>query len=188
MLYVKKRCVRLVRKMRKAICSQARYIEMLRREGANIGERCYLDKRATLLEPALVRMGDDVRITQDVKFITHEGGIWVLKNLGLVDDADIDIGGVIEIGNNVHIGWGAILLPNITIGNNCIVGAGSVVTKSVPDYSIVAGCPAKIIKSVDEFNHDTKERQMHLKVDKNKRAEMLWDYYYNTERKYSDRR
>ena len=52
----------------------------------------------------------------------------------------------IRIGNDVWIGARVIILPGITIGDGSIIGAGSVVTKNVPNYSIVAGNPAKIIR------------------------------------------
>lgn len=54
----------------------------------------------------------------------------------------------IVIGNNVWIGAGAIVLPGVTIGDNAVVGAGSVVTKNVEANTVVAGDPAKPIKSV----------------------------------------
>lgn len=53
------------------------------------------------------------------------------------------------IGKNTWIGASAIILPGITIGNFCVVAAGSVVTKDVPDYTVVAGVPAKIIKKLN---------------------------------------
>jgi acetyltransferase-like isoleucine patch superfamily enzyme len=56
------------------------------------------------------------------------------------------------IGHDVWIGFGAIILPGVTLGNGVIVGAGAVVTKSVPDYQIVAGVPAKFIR--DRFSAD----------------------------------
>lgn len=55
----------------------------------------------------------------------------------------------IVIGNGVWIGIGSIILGGVTIGNRAIIGAGSVVTKDVPDYCVVAGNPAKIIKKYD---------------------------------------
>lgn len=57
----------------------------------------------------------------------------------------------IIIGNNVFVGWGAIILPGVVIGSNVVVAAGSVVTRDIPDGSVVAGNPAKIIKSIDSY-------------------------------------
>ena len=53
----------------------------------------------------------------------------------------------IVIGNNVHIGVGAIILAGVTIGDNIIIGAGSVVTKDVENNSIIVGNPAKILRT-----------------------------------------
>ena len=52
----------------------------------------------------------------------------------------------IVIGNDVWIGTRVIILPGVHIGNHCIVAAGAVVTKSFPDYCIIGGVPAKLIK------------------------------------------
>lgn len=56
--------------------------------------------------------------------------------------------GPVIIGDNVWVGAGSCILPNVTIGNNCIIGANSVVTKSFPDNCVIAGNPAKIIKQL----------------------------------------
>lgn len=55
----------------------------------------------------------------------------------------------VVIGDNSWVGARAIILPGITIGNFCVVAAGAVVTKDVPDYKVVAGVPAKIVKKLD---------------------------------------
>ncbi len=52
-----------------------------------------------------------------------------------------------KIGQNCFIGGNSLILPGVEIGDNCVVGAGSVVTKSVPPKSVVAGNPAKILRS-----------------------------------------
>lgn len=62
----------------------------------------------------------------------------------------MQIFGKIEIGDNVHIGWNTIIMPNVSIGNNCVIGAGAVVTKSIPDNSVAVGVPARVIESIDE--------------------------------------
>lgn len=56
----------------------------------------------------------------------------------------------IQIGNDVWIGARVIILPGVKVGNHCIIGAGSIVTKNVPDYAIVGGNPAKIIRMRNE--------------------------------------
>jgi len=57
--------------------------------------------------------------------------------------------GKIIIQDDAWIGAGAIILPNVTIGKGAVVGAGAVVTKDVPPYTVVAGVPAKEIKKLD---------------------------------------
>jgi len=60
----------------------------------------------------------------------------------------VNISGRCKIGDLTFIGTGAIILPGVKIGNNCIIAAGSVVTKDVPDYSLVAGVPAVFKKEL----------------------------------------
>ena len=57
---------------------------------------------------------------------------------------------IMHIGDDVWIGTNVIILPGVNIGSHCIIGAGSVVTKDVPDYAIVGGAPAKIIRMRNE--------------------------------------
>lgn len=57
-------------------------------------------------------------------------------------------GGAPVIGDCVDIGTGVIILGNIEIGKGSVIGAGAVVTKSIPPYSVVVGNPAKIIKQI----------------------------------------
>ena len=53
----------------------------------------------------------------------------------------------ITVGNDVWIGRRVIIMPGVNIGDGCVIGAGAVVTKDIPAYSVVGGVPAKIIKS-----------------------------------------
>lgn len=98
-------------------------------------------------EPYLIKLGDHVSITANVSFITHDGGVWVLRDR----HPDLDVFGTIKIGNNTFIGQGSTILPGVAIGQNCIVGAGSVVTKPIPDNSVAAGVPARVIRSINAY-------------------------------------
>jgi len=90
-----------------------------------------------ILDYAPVYFGEHITIGPDVKIITswHE-----LDNLNIVKAKPI----IIE--DNVWITMNAIILPGVVIGKNSIVGAGAVVTKSVPANSLIAGNPAKVVK------------------------------------------
>jgi len=132
-------------------------VKILRKQGINIGENCEIYSNVSFgSEPYLISIGDNVRITSGCKFITHDGGVWVLRNLKLLDNADLF--GKITIGNNVHIGLNTIIMPNVTIGNNCIIGCGAIVTKDIPDNSIAVGVPARVIETIDEYYKKNKER------------------------------
>lgn len=98
-------------------------------------------------EPYLVTLGDNVFISINARFVCHDGSTLPFR----VDIPDLELAGEITVGDNVFIGMGALVLPNITIGKNCIVGANAVVTKNVPDGMIVAGNPARIIGETSEF-------------------------------------
>lgn len=95
--------------------------------------------------PWLISIGNNVTLAPNVIILAHDASTQVhigYSRLGLV-----------EIGNNVFVGAGSIVLPGVKIGNNVVIAAGSVVTKSIPNDSVVAGVPARIIKSIDEFKN-----------------------------------
>ena len=57
--------------------------------------------------------------------------------------------GPVIIGHHVHIGEGACIMPGVTVGDHSVIGAGAVVTRSIPPYSIAVGSPAKVIKQIN---------------------------------------
>lgn len=141
----------VIHKIKVALADGSKFIEILRKDGVKIGKDCVIDKRTVFgTEPYLITIGDHVRITQGVKFITHDGGLWVPREMGLVDKK-ADKFGRIVIGNNVNVGWNAIILPGVHIGNNVVVAAGAVITKDVPENSVVAGVPARVIETIEEY-------------------------------------
>lgn len=100
---------------------------------ANIGEKCRIDGGGDVVIGCHVMMGPEVYIIPQDHKILPEG-------------FDGFIHGDVEIGDYAWIGARAILLKGIKIGRHAVVAAGAVVTRDVPDYAIVAGVPAKIVK------------------------------------------
>lgn len=136
--------------------SNEKYIKLLRSKGIKIGSNCEIYKDVTFgSEPYLIEIGNHVRITGGCRFITHDGGVWVLRKL--YQNENIDLFGKIVIGDNVHIGINTIIMPNVKIGNNVIIGCGSIVTKDIPDGEIWAGAPAKFIKNIEDYYEQHKD-------------------------------
>lgn len=98
-----------------------------------INRKCYLDSRGG------IKIGNNVSISPEVHLITAEHNI----NDPYFTYATAPI--VLE--DYVFIGTRAIVLPGVHLGKGCVVASGAVVTKSFPEYSVVAGVPAKIIST-----------------------------------------
>ncbi len=113
----------------------------------SIGKDCYILPCANITDPAYVKMGNNVMLSS-CTLLGHDGSI---RMLNIAYGKKLDRVGKIEIGNNVFIGHGAIIMPDVTIGSNVIIGAGSLVTKDVEDGSIVGGIPAKKISTTVAF-------------------------------------
>ena len=113
-------------------------------------------------EPWLISIGDNVHITANCEFITHDGGTLILRD----KVPDLELTFPINIGNNVYIGYGSTILPGVNIGDNVIVGAGSIVNKDLPSNAVYAGVPCKFIKTIDEYLEKAQKRSLkfgHLK-------------------------
>lgn len=148
----------LIEKLKKRLMNQTQYQNYLRKAGVKIGSGCDINKTAFFgAEPWLVSLGNNVRITQGVKFITHDGGLWTLRRMGLIDDESVKYGNII-IGDNCNISWDVIIMPNVKIGNNCVIAAGAVVTKDIPDGTIWGGVPAKQIETIEEYYEKIKNQ------------------------------
>lgn len=115
--------------------------------GQNIflGDNFLMNYNGIILDIAPVTIGDNVMIGPNTMIVTvgHPLSAKERRN-------HIAIAKPVTIGNDVWIGGNVTVLPGVTIGNNVVVAAGSVVTKDVPDNSLVGGVPAKLIKTLDE--------------------------------------
>lgn len=144
------------------LCSQKQFIRYLRRKGVKIGNNCEINKKSFYgSEPYLIEIGDYVRITKNVTFVTHDGGLWCLRNNGKLKNADKF--GTIKIGNNVHIGINTIIMPNVVIGDNVIIGVGAIVTKDIPSNSVAVGIPARVIETLDDYYEKNKDKVVFTK-------------------------
>ena len=130
--------------------ARTEYIRKKKVYGA-IGEHCTIQKRKVPLYANLIRMGNNVHIASNVSFLTHDVSHQVLNAIERVrEQGQIQEKiGCIEIGDNVFIGSGTHILYDTKIGSNVIIGTCSVVTHDIPDNSIVAGVPARVIGTFD---------------------------------------
>lgn len=152
-----KRLVNKIKYLNQRLADNEEYIRILRQEGVQIGKGCTIDKTVIFgSEPYLIKIGNYARITRGVKFVTHDGGMWTLRKMGILENADRF--GQIHIGDNTNIGWDATIMPGVSIGHNCIIGCGAVVTKNIPDNSVAVGVPAKVIETIEEYYLKNKER------------------------------
>ncbi|WP_425334140.1 sugar O-acetyltransferase [Lactobacillus helveticus] len=103
----------------------------------------------------LITLGDRVIIAPDVKFYCGEHAIDATKRWDTYENGQkylISFTVPISVGNDVWIGGNVTIIGGVHIGNNVIIGAGAVVTKDVPDNTVVGGIPAKKIKDLKPLN------------------------------------
>ena len=117
-----------------------------------VGNNCKWGPWLVPLYPELIILHDNVCVHKTAHIVVHDMINVFLKNSiqGAVFGGG-EVLGPVEIDDNVYISMNAMIMPNVKIGKNCIVSAGSIVSDDVPDNSIVAGNPAKVIGRFDAY-------------------------------------
>ncbi|MHC8400565.1 acyltransferase [Pseudomonas sp. MDT1-17] len=120
----------------------------------SVGKNVWINLGCNITDPTLVRLGNNIALS-DCTLFGHDGIV------GLLDarfGTKLDSVGPIDIRDNCFIGYGAIIMPRVTIGPDSIVAAGAVVVKDVPPGVVVGGNPAKVICTLEDLLAKVEER------------------------------
>lgn len=119
-----------------------------------IGDNFYANFNFTILDTCPITIGDNVMCGPNVSIITAMHPLmYQQRNLRRQADGKLDdyeYGRPVTIGNNCWLASNVTICPGVTIGDGCVIGAGAVVTKDVPDNSLVLGVPGKVVKTITE--------------------------------------
>nr|WP_302167784.1 acyltransferase [uncultured Schaedlerella sp.] len=160
------------RKIAELILKREHYARLI---GVNFGGDVYIYGKVIWgTEPWIITIGNNVHITDGVKFITHDGGTLLYRS----QIPDLEITKPIVVGNDVYIGNNVMILPGVTIGSNVVIGAGGVVTRDIPDNSVVVGVPARVIKTTSEYLEKLKKESLHLGHLKGREKDRALMHYY----------
>lgn len=110
-----------------------------------VGKNFFANYNCTILDVATVKIGDNCQMAPNVAIYTAGHPVHPVSR-----NSAYEYGIPVEIGDNVWIGGNTVILPGVHIGSNSIIGAGSVVTKDIPEWSIAAGNPCKVIRKITE--------------------------------------
>lgn len=111
--------------------------------------------KVDLTRPSLIKIGHSVRINANFEILTHDAVTMVFRK---AYHDFIPSSGKVTIGNNVCFARNVAVLKGSDIGDNCFIGYGSVVMGKIPANSIAAGCPAKVICTLEEYYERRKKK------------------------------
>jgi acetyltransferase-like isoleucine patch superfamily enzyme len=120
-----------------------------RKCGVKIGKRVFIGNLVLIDSqyPHLITIEDDASVGAMALILAHSGGSPLHKQTGIYKQPPKPV----HIKRGAFIGAGAIILPGVTIGEGSIIASGSVVSRSIPDYRIAAGNPARVVSKLEKF-------------------------------------
>lgn len=110
-----------------------------------VGKNFFANYNCTILDVAKVVIGDNCLLAPNVAIYTAGHPVHPETR-----NTMYEYGIGVTIGDNVWIGGNSVICPGVHIGDNCVIGAGSVVTKDIPDWSVAAGNPCRVIRKIIE--------------------------------------
>lgn len=128
-----------------------------------LGDNVHIQDRKIPLYSELIFIHNNVKIASNVTFVTHDI-VHKMLNDKYCRNEFVERIGCIEVMDNVFIGSGTIILPNVRINSNVIIGAGSVVTGDVPPNTVYAGVPARCICNFDSYLEKAKRYSLETKA------------------------
>ena len=115
--------------------------------GTNIqvGKNFFANYNCMIIDVARVRIGDNCQMAPNVAIYTAGHPIHPVSRNSMYE-----YGKEVTIGDNVWIGGNTVICPGVHIGDNVVIGAGSVVTKDIPDWTVAAGNPCRVLRQITE--------------------------------------
>ncbi|OQE18705.1 hypothetical protein PENSTE_c017G09061 [Penicillium steckii] len=117
-----------------------------------IGESCFINWNVTILDTSLVVIGDRVQIGTGVSLLTAGHDTSILSRQKFVE-----FGHPIFIEDDCWIGANVIVLPGVRIGKGSTIGAGSIVTKDIPPFSVAVGAPCRVKKTIQSAEEEEQD-------------------------------
>ncbi len=118
------------------------------------GEHFYANMDLTILDENYVIFGDNVYLAPHVSIYTAAHPIDAE-----IRNTDVEYAKPVTVGSNVWIGGNVIINPGVSIGSNVVIGSGSVVTKDIPDNTVAAGNPCRVIREINEHDKEKWESE-----------------------------
>lgn len=144
--------------------------------GVNFGKGCHFyGKISWGTEPWIITLGDNVHVTGDCRFVTHDGATLLFRDI----EPTLELTKPVVVGNNVYIGARSTIMGGVQIGDRVIIGAGAIVTHDIPDNSVAVGVPARVIKTADEYFEKAKSESIGLGNLEYEEKDKALKRYYN---------